>query len=264
MSVSFDGRLALTRNIEKLKSNRPKQLTGKLVFGLNNSSWAESFTPQFFGSVTKLNIFSVNKNTSVAYLTTNTLSVGDILSWKDAIFALQGNMVSFDEFELKYEIQNHQILLPFMSHWHKGKDFCRRLGKGKMKEILNRDELVYTARLVKSRMKSCVYLWLPVTKESVGGDFRNVYSRDLEGYLPWGLQQPNGMEVLNVAALKLDELAYYDYPASNSLCVSCTVTTTTVFRLRGLCEDSYMGKQTKKLFCNFFFFICRYVLCCFK
>jgi hypothetical protein len=154
-------------------------------------------------------------------------------------------MVSFDEVEMKYSNRNRQIVLPFTSHWHEGEDFCRRLGQGRMTEISNRPELVYTAGLVKTWMKSCIFVWLPVTIESVGGDFKNIYSRDQESYLPWGPQQPDGKNALNVVALKLDDFAYYDYPATNSLCVSCTVATTTVFRLRGLCQNSYMGKQTQ-------------------
>ena len=103
ISVSFDKKQAITRNIERLKSNMTKDLTGKLVFGLDNSSWVQVFTPQFIGSVSQLNIFNVNRNISIRNLTNGAFSAsGNILSWTDTSFKFKGDGVSLEELEIEH------------------------------------------------------------------------------------------------------------------------------------------------------------------
>ena len=248
MLVSFNGRPALSRNVEKLKTNKTQDLTGKLVLGLDNASWVNPSTPQFIGSVSEINIFSINKTISLTKLSNITHSQGDILSWKDIRFVLNGNGVSLEEVDIGNANDIHQIVLPFTSEWPEGEDYCRRLGHGRMTGIEDYQELVYTARLLKEQRESCLFLWLPVIMDSEEGGFMNIYSGSLELYLPWGPQQPDGESSQNAVALDLGDLAYYDYPAANSLCISCTVNTNTLFMFRGLCKNSYMGKKKNLIY----------------
>ena len=112
-----------------------------------------------------------------------------------------------------------------------------------MAEISNEKELNSTAELVKRLFTSCSLLWVPVSDEALEGEFRNTNSGNMETYLPWAFGQPNGKGVQNHVAFDLDNMNYDDRAATPlKVCVACMMTITTLFRLRGLCKNSYMGK----------------------
>ena len=67
--------------------------------------------------------------------------MGDILAWKNMVFKLKGRGVSITEVETLNPNQIHQVLLPVKSDWQDGNQFCKYLGKGRMREISNKDEL---------------------------------------------------------------------------------------------------------------------------
>ena len=60
-------------------------------------------------------------------------------------------------------------------------------------------------------------------------------------YLPWAPTNPSGTSSANYVALNLEDMSYYDL-SSRKFCVSYTMITTKMFRLRGLCQDSYISK----------------------
>ena len=187
---------------------------------------------------------------------------GDILAWTNAVFEIRGKGVSVGEAEIEKHNESHMVVLPVKVDWHEGNRYCKHLGKGEMAEISNKEELKATGKKVKAIMKSCMFLWIPLSDASVEGEFRNTNSGDLETYLPWGMYEPDGETAENYVAMEVDELTFTDHSVKHSLCVSCAIKTTTLFRLRGICKDSYMGKPIQMYKFNDFNF--RHVLCCNK
>ena len=112
-----------------------------------------------------------------------------------------------------------------------------------MTEISNKDELRPIGELVKGLIESMAFLWIPVTDESLEREYyRSTNNGNTVTYLPWAPINPSGTSSANYVVLNLEDMTFY-YLSSRKFCVSYTITTTkTIFRLRGLCQDSYIGK----------------------
>ena len=68
-------------------------------------------------------------------------------------------------------------------------------------------------------------------------------SGDLATYLPWREGQPNGGEDDNfVGLIPTGNASFLDVSERQLLCVSCKLSTTTRFKLRGLCKGTKLGK----------------------
>ena len=242
VSVSLTGREEITKHNEGIKTNKPKYLAGKVVIGICKGKSFGRSTGQFYGSVSNINIHSHKRSVlNHELLKYNPSNNGNILAWKNMVFELKGQGVNIREVDTQNSNQIHQVLLPVKTDWQDGNQFCKYLGKGRMTEISNKDELNTTRELVKGLIESCAFLWIPVTDECVEGEYRSINSGNTVTYLPWAPTNPSGTSSANYVALNLEDMGYYDL-SSRKFCVSCSMTTTTVFRLRGLCQDSYVGK----------------------
>ena len=242
ITVSLMGREAIIRCGNTLKSNKPRHVAGNVVIGLDRGKSWDNLPLQFSGSVTNINIYSASKNHTIEQLSMNASKNGNILAWTDITFVLEGLDVTIDDIDIETANTARQVLLPVKTDWHEGARYCRYLGRGQIAGIENQEELNKTAELVKELMKSCKLVWLPVSDEFIEGDYRNTNNGNIETYLPWGPFKPDGGTAYNYVALHLDKLKYYDQPAKRRLCVSCAMAVTALFRLRGQCQDSYMGK----------------------
>ena len=242
VSVSLTGREAITKHNEGIKTNKPRGLAGKIIIGICKGKSFGRSTGQFYGSVSNINIHNHKMNVLNSEVSKyHPGNIGGILAWTNMVFELKGNGVSIREAETQYPNRSRQVLLPVKTDWHEGNQFCKHLGKGKMTEFSNKDELNTTVELVKGLTESCTFLWTPVTDESVEGEYRSINSGDKVSFLPWALTNPTGASSANYVALNFEDMSFYDL-SSRKFCVSCTMTTTRLFRLRGLCQDSYMGK----------------------
>ena len=242
ITVSLMGREAITRSDNTFKSNRPRHLAGNVVIGIDKGKSWENLPLQFFGSVTNINICSANKNKTVEQLSRDACGDGNILAWTNVTFEIEGTGVSIVEIDIESAKATRQVLLPLKADWHEGARYCRHLGHGEMAGIANQAELNKTTEIIKGLMKSCRFLWIPVSDNSGEGEYRNTYNGNLETYLPWAPFEPDGETAEYYVSLNVDELKYYDRPFKRSLCVSCAMAFTTLFRLRGRCKDSSMGK----------------------
>ena len=126
--------------------------------------------------------------------------------------------------------------------WKEAKHTCSTLGGGNISEIQDQEELKKTLAWVKRTERACKGLWLPITDEAEEGVYRNIYRGDVEQFLPWYEGQPNGGTTESYVSLVLDRSSFNDDSENYETCVSCTLDVDTVFKLRGLCKDSFLGK----------------------
>ena len=155
-------------------------------------------------------------------------------------FEIKGTGVSFGEVDMAAMNGPKVLVLPVKSYWEEGGAYCRNLAGGTMTQIASQEQLNSIVELVKGLMDSCTFIWLPVRSDSVDGEYRNTYSGHVEKFMPWGPGQPDN--IWAPVALRLKDRGYYDYTGGGRLCVSCTLSSSAVFQLRGLCKDSYMGE----------------------
>ena len=242
LSVSLGGEEPIFRRIDKLGTQKPEYISSKLVVGITNSSW-DHRSDQFLGSIANINIYSVETNNSVECLSMKSSSKGDIFAWENMIFEMIGNGVIIEEVNLSNNpIQTRQIFLPMMLFWHDAVTYCKNLGNGWMTDISDQDDLNISIDMIQLLGESCKFLWIPVSDETVEGVFRNTNTGNLETYLPWSPSAPKNNDAENYVMLDIDEQEYYDVNANFMRCVTCTLQSTTIFKLKGLCENSYLGK----------------------
>ena len=167
----------------------------------------------------------------------------DLFAWENMIFEMIGNGGIIEEVNLSNNpIQTRQIFLPMMLFWHDAVTYCKNLGNGWMTDISDQDDLNISIDMIQLLGKSCKFLWIPVSDETVEGVFRNTNTGNLETYLPWSPSAPKSNDAENYVMLDIDEQEYYDVNANFMRCVTCTLQSTTIFKLKGLCENSYLGK----------------------
>ena len=150
ISVSMMGQKALTQHSDTLKTNKPKHLTEKIVIGIDNSKSWEGLPIQFIGSVSNINIHSWNNSSMVEKLSVGTSVNGNILDWTNALFEIKGTGVSVEDNQIENHNQIHRVVLSLKVDWHEGNRYCKLLGKGKMAEISNKEELKASGKKIKA------------------------------------------------------------------------------------------------------------------
>ena len=138
---------------------------------------------------------------------------------------------------------SYNVLLPVKTTWNHADHLCRVLGGGTMTGIEDDQTMRDLASKVKDGSRSCPLLWLPLSDARKEGFWENTNTKDLSKFLRWGVGQPNGLKTQNHAALDVENLLFLDYSSEIKECVYCTLKTTTILNLRGVCPDSYLGKK---------------------
>ena len=68
--------------------------------------------------------------------------------------------------------------------------------------------------------------------------------------IQWGYSSPDGGRLQNFVALRTRGKDFNDLEYSAKVCVSCDILRSTVFTLRGSCEDSYLELQYFPTICK--------------
>ena len=247
LTVSLNGRPSMTVNSERLKVKKPVTLENHLEIGISRTSGSQGGDQQFFGVVTNVNIFSHGKTFNISLESMSKKpceNVGDVLAWSQAEFDWTGPKRSetWEDREVCWTSAEtyHLLLSPEMT-WREAKHTCSTLGGGNISEIQDNEQLKKTLAWVKRTERGCKGLWLPITDEAEEGVYRNIYRGDEEQFLPWYEGQPNGGTTESYVSLVLDRSSFNDDSENYETCVSCTLDVDTVFKLRGLCKDSFLG-----------------------
>ena len=109
---------------------------------------------------------------------------------------------------------------------------------------------------------TCPYVWTPLSDKISEGFFLNMNdnSSDTVQYQMWEKGQPNGGENENYVAIAIQTAALQDVDENSRLfCSTCSLSSSLLLRLDGLCEHSFIGNFFIKTWEKFFFFI----KCCF-
>ena len=63
--------------------------------------------------------------------------------------------------------------------------------------------------------------------------------------LQWLGDNPNQGRGANFVCFEINANGLVDAPASRACCVQCTLEKDTIFTLRGMCNDSFLGKDNR-------------------
>ena len=173
---------------------------------------------------------------------------GNYLAWSDMTFSRFGPgafQLDEDEDEVCDVLPDfYDIFLPAKTSWTYANHLCEVLGGGMMTGVEDDQEMRKLAKRVKGISESCPSLWMPVSDANKEGFWENTNTNSQAKFLPWTEGQPNGLETQNYVALETENFEFGDTNKKELHCSSCTLKTNAVLNLRGVCEDSLLGKFT--------------------
>ena len=93
----------------------------------------------------------------------------------------------------------------------------------------------------------CTKVWTPLTDLTSEGVFLNMNNNSIQQYQIWDKGQPNGGKNENFAVINLQYAAMNDANERMSFCSTCSLSSSLLLRLDGVCEDSIIGNLHPKL-----------------
>ena len=248
IALSMDGQPTVRNNFEKLRNGKPTNLDQKLEIGLTDTDNAYGGRRSFRGKISNIQFHVFEETTSLRILSQKPCDTkGSYVAWPDMVFKTNGDDV-YELNESESDIcavqpQYYNLVLPAKMTWPEADHLCRAIGGGTMTDIKSELDLETLASEMKQILEYCPSVWLPLSDKQKEGLWKNTNS-DLESkFLKWAEGQPNGQRAKNYAALYLENLHFLDYSADATHCTSCTSNTSAFLTLRGLCKDSYLGKE---------------------
>ena len=250
LSLSIDGQPSVTNTFEKLRQGKPTSLAEKLELGLTETSPSSGGTRPFRGKVSNVHLHVFNEAAeSIEYLSKSPCkSEGTILAWSDMIFRRNGrNVIEQVEAEsevCQVKIKSYDILLPGKTSWPQADHLCKALGGGTITGVKDVNDIEKFTSQLADIPESCPTVWLPLTDEKIEGFWEDTNLNSEAKFLRWLDGQPNGLQTQNHAALFMENLHFGDFHAKEAHCASCTLTANTILTLRGVCKDSYLGRNS--------------------
>ena len=88
---------------------------------------------------------------------------------------------------------------------------------------------------------ACPYVWTPLSDKISEGVFLNMNNNLTVQYQIWDKTQPNGGKNENYAIMDVQTAALLDADESRLFCGACSISSSLVLRLEGVCEGSFIG-----------------------
>ena len=88
---------------------------------------------------------------------------------------------------------------------------------------------------------SCPYVWTPLSDEKSEGMFLNMNSNSDAKYQIWDKAEPNGDKEENYVTIKVQSAALHDVAEDKFYCSTCSLPSSLLLQLDGVCEDSFIG-----------------------
>ena len=260
ISVSIDGRPAMSDTSEKLKEGKAEKLHEVLQIGITDTEPTNGGRRQYQGSLSNLNFHFHQESISIEDLSRNPCETeGSYLAWSRMAFSKIGEGIVESEGTQEdvcsvFPIpETHKVLLPGLMSWTKADFLCKILGEGEMVEVENEEEIEKTSSWIQEATDSCPLVWVPISDERSEGIWENTNTNVESKFLPWSEGQPNGQRTQNHAGIHIASAQIRDFFDEDPHCAYCSLNTRAFLKLRGLCKDSYLGIVTSKRRCSFLF-----------
>ena len=247
ISVSIDGRPSVTKTFDKLREGKPTNLDQKLQIGFSDTDVENGGKRSFRGQVSNVHIHILDESKPLEFLSKKPCEIkGSYLAWSDMTFKRNGNNVhQLEETEKEVcsvQTNFYNVALPGKMTWVQANHLCKALGRGTMTEIKDEADLTKFANQMRKIPGLCPTVWLPLADEKSEGVWENTNLNLESKFLRWADGQPNGLRTQNHAALFIETLHFGDFNAEELHCAACTLNSTAMLTLRGVCKNSYLGK----------------------
>ena len=253
--------------VEKVRGLTPGQkLNLRLGVGHDNR---DDNLYQYFGSVSNINIFTVQKEIEVEENLRTQSSCEQIgnsffQSWMDSKWKVIGKGAHAEELDEKVFCSKSTVLnfrIPLLWNKHEATKECRKYGEHaniSKPPLLDRNDTtdvdmknIYGEKYTDTQ---CKYFWTHFTDQyeedcfvDENADESTMYnSRDIN----WSRGEPQGGRRENYLVIRQQTKAFDDMDWEKEICVSCEVEKSTKFSLRGVCNSSYFETKYYPTVCG--------------
>ena len=84
-------------------------------------------------------------------------------------------------------------------------------------------------------------VWTPLSDQNSEGLFLNMNNNSTVPYQNWDNNEPNGGKRENYVVIDVRTAALSDVEENRLFCSACSISSSLVLRLDGVCEDSFIG-----------------------
>ena len=88
---------------------------------------------------------------------------------------------------------------------------------------------------------NCPFVWTPLSDQNSEGVFLNLNDNFTAPYMLWDKKVPNGGKDENSVDIRVSTAALNDVDANEKLCSTCSLSSSLLLQLDGVCEDSFIG-----------------------
>ena len=223
-------------------TNTPSKLNISIGVGQDNK--------QFHGSVANIQVY---REVSITKMSASPCKVRQesLLAWNSQDWKIVGShwLLTTENQEMicfPYELYN--LAVPSKITLMESMDICKeKLNNGVIPHPENQSAFQnYVTWHRKTTGDSCPTVWTPLSDQNSEGVFLNMNNNSEEPFQKWGKAEPNGGKSENNVKINLKTAAMYDVDEKSFACSTCSLSTSLLLQLDGVCEDSFIGNIVLK------------------
>ena len=227
---------AVGKNITNLPSSKLKMNIG---LGLNNK--------QFHGSVASIQVFKEGDIKEISSAPCRE-ERETLLSWNPQLWKVVGShWLLTEEYKetICYSNEHYNLAVPSGITFRESMDLCKeKLNNSVIPYPENQSAfLSYVAWQINTTGGACpgFGVWTPLSDQNSEGLFLNMNNNSTVHYQNWDNNEPNGGKRENFVVIDVRTAALSDVEENRLFCSACSISSSLVLRLDGVCEDSFIG-----------------------
>ena len=202
---------------------------------------------QFHGSVANIQVF---KDGDIREISDEPCKKreGTLLPWNPQLWKVEGSHWLLTE-EYKETIcapyEHYNLAIPSLINIDEGIDMCKeKLNNSIVPYPENHSTfLKYVDWHKNTTGDACSHVWTPLSDKNHEGLFLNMNDNSTMQYQIWDKSQPNGDKNENYVAIVIDTAHIKDVEGNMLYCSTCSLSTSLILQLDGLCESSFIGNH---------------------
>ena len=236
IEVAVDGVL-LGKAVDRNITNIPRKLQMDLGRGQDNQ--------QFQGSLGNLRIFKEGNALDLSVEPCKASQSNLLLAWDPAYWKAMGSgwlLTESDETICEHH-DSYNIAIPSWITINESLDLCKQKLNNSIIPFQEDLEafLKYVAWHKRTTGSNCPYIWTPLSDEKSEGVFLNMNNNAEAEFQIWDGVEPNGGEDENFVMIEVSRGVFLDVSPTKLICSSCSLSTSLLLHMDGLCEDSLIG-----------------------
>ena len=209
------------------------------------------FKSQFRGSVANIQVFKEGDVTEISAAPCKERQ-GSLLSWNPKIWDVVGsNWLMIEEYEevICAPYEYYSLAIPSEITLNDSLDVCEeKLNNGIIPYPENHSAFLrYVAWHQKTTGGNCPFVWTPLTDQNSEGVYLNMNNNSDVQYKNWDKTEPNGGKNENYVMINVRQAALHDVQEKRLACSTCSLSSSLLLQLDGMCKDSFIGNLAKFL-----------------